>query len=220
MLSKDKNNQLNNIFIRDDENSFSGIIGNNEKSSNTTITAKSGFFNEGILILEDGIIQTQDMNKKIKTMNFKKTQLSMSSLTTRTTTKPKLQETLTSILISCFSKKENKKTIQNMFGPQDPTKITEVIEHLSRRVGMPIYIPLVSLICSFLLISTKKKKYSFLHKYFYFIIAFIILLLAEVLVRYSGFSKINTIIYFSLPIILSPIIYLILLKKLAYEKFK
>ena len=220
VLSKDKNNQLNNIFIRDDENSFSGIIGNNEKSSNTTITAKSGFFNEGILILEDGIIQTQDMNKKIKTMNFKKTQLSMSSLTTRTTTKPKLQETLTSILISCFSKKENKKTIQNMFCPQDPTKITEVIEHLSRRVGMPIYIPLVSLICSFLLISTKKKKYSFLHKYFYFIIAFIILLLAEVLVRYSGFSKINTIIYFSLPIILSPIIYLILLKKLAYEKFK
>ena len=93
-----------------------------------------------------------------------------------------------------------------------------IIETISRRIGMPIYIPLISLITSFLLVSSNRKKFSFLRKYFYFFISFIILILAEILVRYSGFSTTNFFIYMFFPIILMPIIYLFLLRKFAYER--
>ena len=207
-----------NIFIRDNGNSFSGIISDDENSENTTITAKKGYINKKFLILNDGSIQTKDSKGDIKTVNFKKTELSLGTLISRTTKKPKLQETYTSTLLDCFLKNPNKIKLRKEFCPKDPAKISEVIEHLSRRIGMPIYIPLVSLICSFLLIANREKKYGFLKKYLFFIFGFIVLILAEILVRYSGFSKTNTLIYFTLPIFSMPLIYLILFKKLAYER--
>ena len=94
------------------------------------------------------------------------------------------------------------------------------METISRRVGMPLYIPVVSLIVSFLIISNTKKKNNFFKRYIYFLISFVILILAEVLVRYSGFSYINTILYFFLPILFCPIIYLILIKRISIEKIK
>ena len=103
-----------------------------------------------------------------------------------------------------------------------PTTITnnELISTISRRIGMPFYIPLVSLFCCFLLISKREKKYKYLRKYIYFSIGFLILVLAEVLVRYAGLSKINAVLYFSLPFVLMPIVYLTLLKSLVFEKLK
>jgi len=83
---------------------------------------------------------------------------------------------------------------------------------------MPLYIPLVALICCFLLISTKKKKYKFAQNYIYFFLGFVVLVCAEILVRYSGFSKLNSILYFSIPLFFMPVIYFILLKKLNHEK--
>jgi hypothetical protein len=83
---------------------------------------------------------------------------------------------------------------------------------------MPFYIPLIALISSFLLIQTKKKKYRIFNRYFFFAISFIILVLAEILVRYSGFSNLHTLMYFLIPVSLMPIIYFILFRKVASEK--
>ena len=66
--------------------------------------------------------------------------------------------------------------------------------------------------------STKKDKWY--RKYSVFIQGFIILVLAEILVRYSGFSKLNTIIYFVTPFILTLFLYSILLFKINHEKAK
>ena len=93
-----------------------------------------------------------------------------------------------------------------------------VIENLSRRVGMPLYIPLVSIITSFLLFQKKEKKYNFIRKYILFTFAFIILIVGEVLLRFSGFSMSNFVLYFFSPIILIGILYTILLKKTTSEK--
>ena len=38
------------------------------------------------------------------------------------------------------------------------TSTKDVVSTIARRVGMPIYIPLVALICSFLLIGNKEKR--------------------------------------------------------------
>ena len=99
--SKDENNELTNIFIRDTGNTFSGLVSNKDTSRDTTITAEKGYFDKNILVLMTGIIETNE-NKEINTIYFKRTQLSMSSLVTRTTKKPKLQETLTPELFNCF----------------------------------------------------------------------------------------------------------------------
>ena len=68
-----------------------------------------------------------------------------------------------------------------------------------------------------MLVANKKKENLF-KKYLIFFQGFMILVLSEVLGRYSGNSNLNTIIYFLTPITLSVIIYLLLLTKLNYEK--
>ena len=92
------------------------------------------------------------------------------------------------------------------------------IEELSRRIGMPLYIPLVSVITSFLLIQKKEKKYNFLRKYYIFIFAFVVLISAEILLKYSGFSMKNFFIYFFSPFVLLLILYSILIKKMISER--
>ena len=50
-----------------------------------------------------------------------------------------------------------------------------------------------------------------------FLIGFFILIFAEIMVRYSGLSNINFIIYFLFPLLLMPIIYLILMRSMKLE---
>ena len=204
-----------NIFIRDNTNALSAIISESEGTSNTTIVADKGIISNYKLILFDGVIQTQNTLGKIKNIEFKKTELAIDSFVTRTITQPKIQETSTILLLECLFKKNNLIGLRSNC-PFDKNK-KDVIENLSRRMGMPIYIPLVSLFASFLLIKTKNKKFNFFNRYIYFLIGFFILIFAEIMVRYSGLSNINFIIYFLFPLLLMPIIYLILMRSMKLE---
>ncbi len=214
---KNLNGEMINIFIRDDTNALSSIISESEGTSNTTVIAKKGTVSNNKLILIDGIIQTQNKVGKIKNIEFKKTELSIDSFVTRTIVEPKIQETSSVLLLDCLMDK-NKNNL-NIITPNCPfTKNKkDIIENLSRRIGMPIYIPLVSLIASFLLIRKKEKRFNFLNRYIFFLIGFLILVAAEMMVRYSGLSEINFVIYFAMPFFLSPLIYFILLKSFSSE---
>ena len=217
--SRDDRNQMENIFIRDDGTFLKSLVSNDENSINTTVIAKKGFIDKKKLILIDGLIQTQNKEGKLNNINFKRTEILIDSLRTRSIIVPKLQETSTYYLFKCYIKKTTK--LDSISVNNCPKTISsELVSTLSRRIGMPFYIPLVSLICCFLLISRKEKKYKYLRKYIYFTISFLILVLAEVLVRYSGLSKVNTVLYFSFPFALMPIVYLGLVKNLLFEKIK
>tara|TARA_B100002051_G_C16729055_1_gene637080 strand:- start:437 stop:1585 length:1149 start_codon:yes stop_codon:yes gene_type:complete len=215
--TRNEKNEMKNIFIRDENNAFKNLTSDTSDSVNTTIIAKTGIINNKKLILNDGLMQTQNKDGVLKNINFKKTEFIINSLVPRTIVEPKLQETLTSNLILCTLKKDEHRAsgLRNCNYDKDYNK--DVVETLARRIGMPIYIPILALICSFLLVSTKNKK-RYLRKYLYFAVGFFILVLAEVMVRYSGFSKLNTLMYFLFPFLLTPIIYLILIKKFAFEK--
>ena len=120
------------------------------------------------------------------------------------------------ILFDClFDRKVFQKEIRNC---PDTGYKKQVVENVSRRIGMPFYIPLISLIASFLLISRRDKKDIFLSKYIYFIFGFVILILAEIMLRFSGFSSLNTLLYFLFPLIMLTILYLTLIKKFSDEK--
>ena len=212
--NKNINNEMNNIFIRDEGGFLKGLVAGNEKTINTTVIAKTGFIDNKRLVLINGLIQTQDKNGKLNNVSFKKTEILVDALKPRSIVAPKVQETTTSDLASCVTKKIS---LNNNFLENCPK---EVIATMSRRIGMPFYIPLVSLICCFLLIQKRERKFKFFRNYSYLGFSFIILVLAEILVRYSGLSKINTILYFTVPLILTPIIYLLLLRSLKYERAK
>ena len=216
---KNDKGQLINIFIRDESNTFKSLVSDSSNSSNTTIIAKSGLSSDDRLVLFDGIIQTENKDGIINNVEFKKTQLLIDPLLPRTITQPKLQETFTYMLIQCVMNNNNIYSVENINCPESNLK-KEVIETLSRRFGMPIYIPVISLICSFLLIFSKGKKIKFYKKYIYFTIGFFLLVVAEILVRYAGFTSLNTFLYFLLPLLLAPLIYLILINKLNIEKIR
>ena len=82
---------------------------------------------------------------------------------------------------------------------------------------MPLYIPVVSILISFIMIYKKNKKIKIFNRYIFFLLSFILLVLSELLVRYSGISNIGFYIYFLTPIALLPVLYLILLNKFSKE---
>ena len=206
------NNELINIFIKDTNGSLDTIVSEIDKSKDTTIFAKRGFIFNNKLILFQGTIQTQDENRTIKNINFEKTELVLASFSSRTITQPKIQETSSFELISCLTNKKLDKILHNCANK------STVVETLTRRIGMPLYIPLISVITSFLLIYKKEKKFNYLKKYIIFSFAFIILIFAEILLKFSGFSLINLMLYSISPIILLLILYILLIKNMSYRK--
>ena len=212
---KNPNNELINIFIKDRIGSLNTLISEAEGSKNTTIIAKRGFAEEKKLILFDGIIQTLNKKNEIKSVNFEKTELSIENFASRTIIYPKVQETSSYKLFQCLLNTDTSIIIENCSLKDNKKSATEA---LARRIGMPLYIPLISIITSFLLIYKKEKKYNFLKKYIVFVFGFLVLIFAEIILKYTGFSFLNFSLYFFLPLFLFLILYLILIKKLIYER--
>ena len=208
--NKNENQIYNNIFIRDEGSILSSI---GTKSS--TIFAKSGEMskNEKNLILYNGNIQKLNEDGNVNIIKFERTTLNLSGISTKSITEPKIQETSTFNIVSCILNKstglhncdQNKKSLMD-------TKI-----EFNKRFGMPIYILLISLMCSFLLSSRRDQKVYAYNKYIYFFIGFVILVLAEVIVRYSGISWTHSAIYYLIPLSLLPLLYISLIRKFKYE---
>ena len=211
-----QNNMMKNIFIRDESQVFKSIISEQENSRNTTIISENGYFKDGKLIMFNGLIQTQKLDGEINNINFEKTTLLLDRLSSRSIILPKLQETSTVTLINCVLKNNNSEKLLNC--PKDVKK--DVIETISRRLGMPLYIPVIALISSFLLIANRQNKKESSRSYLYFFISFLILVWAEIFVRYSGFSFLSFMTFFVTPIFLLPIAYIFLLRLMKREKIK
>jgi lipopolysaccharide export system permease protein len=211
-VEKKKNNgEMLNIFLRDD----SSIV-----ESSKTIIAKNGYIikrnEKNILVLYNGTIQTEKKNNKINFINFNRTEINLSSFSTKTTTYPKIQENDTLSLLNCIKPfLDESKTIIKKF--QCRARIDDIISELNRRLMMPFYIPFISIIICYLLSSGKESKYYLLKKYIVFIVAFSVLVFAEIMVRYSGQSILYSAAYYLLPPSLILLNYLYLTKIFKYE---
>jgi len=208
---KDENQIYKNIFIRDDGKILSKIA----SSSSSTIFAKSGHMSEDEknLILYNGNIQKLNEDGDVNIIQFQKTTLNLSGISTKGISEPKMQETPTMQILRCLT--QNNTARHNCSDSKKSTMDTKI--EINKRFGMPIYIPLISLISCFLLTSRKDKKMFYLNKYIYFFIGVLILILAEIIVRYSGISWNHTIIYYLLPIGTAPLFYLALIRAFKYE---
>ena len=208
---KKDNGEMLNVFLRDDTSSA---------ELSKTIIAKRGYIikrnEQNILVLFNGTIQTEKRNNKINFLNFKKTEINLSSFSTKTTTFTKIQENNTLSLLNCIKPflDEGKTTLKEF---QCRARIDDITAELNRRLGMPLYIPFISIIICYLLSSRKESKYFSFQKYIVFTAAFIVLVLAEIMVRYSGQSVLYSIIYYSLPPLLILLNYLNLIRIFKFE---
>jgi len=216
--AKNNNGDMKNIFIRD-ESKILKSIDNVDNTENISIFAKNGrVVNPGspALVLSDGIIQSQKADKNIQTIKFKKTVLKLDNMKTRSIVQTKIQETSSNLLIKCYFNKGQQKIINC---PNDHRK-TDILSEINRRFGMPFYIPVITLIVCFLLNQRNENRFKNYFKYIFTLIAFLILVVAEILVKYSGKSFNNSLVYYFTPIILMPLIYLEIIRNFLYENLR
>ena len=214
LVENRRNNEIKNVFLHDKSNVLKNLTASNpSEKKTTTVIAREGIVEEKRMILFDGhIITTNNVDKKNNLIKFVQLNIDLTNLQTSTIKSPKLQETSTINLLKCIFTSSN----ENIINCKKNTE-QEIITVLNRRIVLPFYIPVVALLCSFLLIKNNNDKKIFLNKYFIFIISFLILLYAELIIRYTGISKIIGILFLFSPLILMPIIYSLLIYKFSKE---
>ena len=216
-VSEKENNIVKNIFIKDDSNNLNSLLPENSSAKDKTVIAERGIIDKNKIILENGIIQSYEKNNTVKIIQFNKTLLNFNNLDNRVIKDVKIQETSTLKILSCLKNYYYKKLTDEYIKNCPKNNIAIVIETFSRRVLMPLYIPLVSVLISFMLVYTKNKKTKIINRYIFFMLSFILLVLSELLVRFSGISNFGFYTYLLTPFVLFPILYFMLLKKFWSE---
>ena len=209
IVERKVNNELENIFLHDTGNNLKNLSSSNSDSSDISIFAKKGFVKDRDIFLINGqIISSKKDRLENELIEFKKLKINLGNFITTTIKQPKLQEISTIKLISCFlNLNMNLKICTN-----DSKK--EILPILIRRVILPFYIPVITLICSFLLLKTPRILSN---KVTIFIYSFAVLILTELVIRYTGLNPFLRITYIIAPIIMMLLLYLLLIYKFNME---
>ena len=157
----------------------------------------------------NGQIISTKKDSDTEIIKFEKINIDLSNLNTATIKIPKIQETSTFNLFGCLINSNSKNQI---YCNQDLNK--EIVSTLNRRIIIPLYIPVLALICSLLLIK-KKKKY--LNNFVIFSYSFMVILFTELAVRYTGINNIILFIFILLPFLLLITLYFYLNYKFSRE---
>ena len=179
------------------------------QASSTTIIAKNGIVEKKKLILFSGqIISSQKDTNKDQVIKFEQLNVDLGKLSTSTIKQPKIQETSTFKLLKCFKIFSS----QNNNCKEDFKK--EIIPNLIRRTVLPLYIPIIALICSLLLIKSRKIYFNKMSIFSY---SFALLLFTELAIRFTGLNVFMKLFFISFPFFLISVFYLFLINKFAKE---
>ena len=214
--SKDEDGNYKNIFLKaDDPDDAQGLT--------KIIYAKNGYLinnkDQKFLRLVNGKMINEDGNKS-NIFQFDEIDFDLSSYGSKTVTFPKIQETSSAILFKCvrYDFKDQKKDFnEKFFNCQDST-LNVVKQELLKRLYIPIYLPLLTLICGALLFKSKESNNYNRFKTFLFILGFITLVLSEISLRYSTMHLGGFILFIMMPILSFLIIYSFFNKKIKYDK--
>jgi lipopolysaccharide export system permease protein len=205
-------NEVKNVFMYDKSNALKNLTSNQSETTATTVIAKEGIVKDRKMFLFDGsIITTNRNNGENDIVKFEQINIDLKNLKTGTIKQFKFQETSSINLVNCIINPSA--IIINC----NENVNSEIITVLNRRFFLPFYLPVVALICSFLLIKAQSKKNYFLNKYSIFVLGFLVLIYSELIIRFTGISKVIATLFVISPFILIPIIYLFLILKLNRE---
>jgi len=206
---KNNNGELKNIFLKEKikENEYQIIF------------AKKGIVNnknnKSTLLLFDGKI-INNTNDKTNSIEFSETELNLSKFSTHTTTHPKIQEITTYDLFACIVSLKNfpSSFIVDKFKTKKKlvncviNNIKISFQEIFKRIILPFYLPVLTLIASLIIIKSKDDYEFFKYKIGLFILGVITIIISEISIRYSSSSIIENIYLVSLPILLFLFIYI------------
>ena len=206
---KNNNGELKNIFLKEK-------IGENEYQ---VIFSKKGLIqtknNKSTLLLLDGKIINSSY-ENTNSFEFSETELNLSKFSTHTTTHPKIQEITTYDVIACIVRIKNFsssfvvnkfKTNKSLINCQlDNIKIS--FQEIFKRIILPFYLPVLTLIASLIIIKSKDDYEFFKYKFGLFILGVMTIIISEISIRYSSSNILENIFFVSLPILLFFFIYI------------
>jgi lipopolysaccharide export system permease protein len=204
-------NSYKNIYIQE------GNLFDLDKN-NQIIFAKEGFLFDDekkvFRLLNGKIISTN--NEKLISFQFDKIDYDLSKFSSKTITVPKIQELSSLRIIKCsFSLMTNNYYQDKMFDC-NIEKLKNLNNELYKRFIKPVYIPVLTLICCFLIIFSKEQNNYTLKTIKVFLSVFLILVISETLMRYVGDSIFYLLFLTSIPIILYIIGFIFLTNRVRY----
>ena len=206
---KTNNNSFKNIYIQEGE-----FVDFRENDSQI-IYAKEGFLineDKKLFRLLDGKVISNN-NNKLMSFEFDKIDYDLSKFSSRTIKRPKIQELSSVRLVKCsISLISGKKYVDDLFSCQID-KFKNFNQELYKRFIKPFYLPILTLVCCFLLTFSKEQHSYTLKTIKIFIYVFLILVVSEILMRYIQGSFIYLILSLSIPGLLFLLIYIFLIKK-------
>ncbi len=214
------------IFINEktDENSFKNIyiqegnILDLTSDDNQIIYAKEGFLdnsdNKIFKLLKGKIISTN--NDKLISFEFDKIDYDLSKFESRTIKIAKMQELPTRKIIECSISLMKEITYREKMFLCDFKSLKNINQEIYKRFIKPIYFPLLTLVCCFLLTFSKVENNFSFRTIKVFLYIFLILVLSEVLLRYIESSQLLFSLVIILPIIIYFFIYNFLISKVSY----
>ena len=209
IVEKKINNEVQNIFLHDKGGNLKNLASSNSDNSDVTIIAKEGIVRDREMFLINGnIISSKKDNTENEILKFEQLKINLDNFVTSTVKQPKLQETSTIELMGCFFSSN-----QNLKICKDEAK-KEILPILIRRTVLPFYIPVVSLICSLLLLKSQK---NYKKKISIFLFSFVVLILTELIIRYTGLNYFLRISYIIAPLIMLASLYSLLVYKFNTE---
>ena len=160
----------------------------------------------------DGKVISNNNNKLIS-FTFDKIDYDLSKFSSRTIKRPKIQEISSIKLIKCsISLMSGKKYIDDLFSCE-MNKFKNFNQELYKRFIKPFYLPILTLVCCFLLTFSKEQHNYILKTIKIFIYVFLILVVSEIFMRYIQGSLIYLILFLGIPILFFLLLYNFLIKK-------
>ncbi len=206
---KKDNNSFKNIYIQE------GQFVDFKQNDNQIIYAKEGFLineDKKLFRLLNGKVISNNDNKLIS-FEFDKIDYDLSKFTSRSIKKPKIQELSSIKLIKCSFSLMRGKVYKDDIFTCEIKKLKNFNQELYKRFVKPFYLPILTLICCFLLTFSKEQHSYTIKTIKIFIYVFLILVISEIFMRYIESSLIYLILFFVIPIIIFCMTYIFLLKK-------
>ncbi len=207
---KDENGNLFNLFIKKEIN-----------KNNFQITyAKRGEFKEmgnfPILVMYEGETITAK-NNNFTNFRFSKSDFSLKNLATNTTTYIKTQEISSFKIIQCIGKLYNfnfAKKVQVIENCNN-NNIKNILKEFYKRIIIPLYIPVLTLIPFILILKSKESINYFKTRTITFLIGLTVIIFSETTIRF-----ISEILFKNLGLATIPFIFIITLYLVYFYKFQ
>ena len=209
---KTDKNSFKNIYIQE------GNILDLTSENNQIIYAKEGFLDSGnskiFKLLKGKIISTN--NNRLINLEFDKIDYDLSKFESRSIKIAKMQELPSKKVIECSVSLMKKITYREKMFLCDFESLKNINQEIYKRFIKPIYFPLLTLVCCFLLTISKIENNFNLRIVKVFLYVFLILVLSEIVMRYIETSQFLFIFVTILPIIIYFFIYNFLISKVSY----